>query len=134
MPGPVPKRSAERRRRNLSGQTDTVRMDGPVEAPECPEHWEPMARDWYLSLVESGQSRYYEPSDWTAALYVGEAMSRNLRSGKFSAELFRTVWAAMTDLLTTEGARRKARMEVERNAAPDLAPVDDLDAYRGIRG
>lgn len=133
MPGPVPKRTAERRRTN-SPSSDTVRMEGTVEVPDPDPTWHPIALRWYEALRDSGQAKHYEPSDWAAAHFVAEGMTRNLKSGKFSAQLFASVWSAMTDLLTTEGARRRARMEVERNASAPLAPVDDLDAYRGLGG
>ncbi|MFE5616286.1 hypothetical protein [Streptomyces sp. NPDC056524] len=61
-------------------------------------------------------------------------MSRNLASTKFSAQLFQSVMSAMTDLLTTEGARRRARVELEREAggedAEELARVTLMEAYR----
>lgn len=132
MPGPVPKRSSERRRRNKESKTEAVKAAGRVEMPEPAELWHPIARDWYVSLGESGQSRFMEPSDWQAARYVAEVMTENLTAGKFSATLFASVWAAMTDLLTTEGARRRARMEIERDdgAEGDDAEVTALDDYR----
>lgn len=134
MPGPVPKRSAERRRRNKENRPEAVSFDGPpVEPLEPSDLWHPIARQWFDSLAQSGQSTYYEPSDWAVAFYVAEAMSRNLAQGqRFSAQLFGSVMSAMTELLTTEGARRRMRMEVERTGSAPLAPVDDLSAYRDL--
>lgn len=82
--------------------------------PRASGDWHPIAQRWYKSLRESGQAQFYEASDWMTAVYVAEAMSRNLEQGKFSAQLFQTVLSGMTDLLTTEGARRRARVELER--------------------
>ena len=117
MPGPVPKRSDQRRRRNKpEGPALSKGVAGP--APDMPppaDHWHDIARDWYLALAQSGQAHYYEASDWATAYYVAEAMSRNLLGGKFSAQLFQSIMSAMTDLLTTEGARRRARVELERH-------------------
>jgi hypothetical protein len=73
-----------------------------------------VARRWYKALRLSGQSEYFEPSDWAAALYVVEAITRNLEATRFSSQLFAVVWQAMDSLLTTEAARRRARIEVER--------------------
>lgn len=114
--GPVPKRSTERRRRNKESQVETVELSGlgPVKAPPADENWHPIALDWYRSLADSGQSKFYEPSDWQAARYVAEVMTKNLRAKRFSAQLMASVWAAMTDLLTTEADRRRVRMEIER--------------------
>lgn len=140
MPGPVPKRSDQRRRRNAS--------DGPALAkgtageeptmPEADDSWHPIAVRWFESLPDSGQTQYYEASDWATAVYVAEAMSRNLASEKrFSAQLFQAVMSAMTDLLTTEGARRRARIELERTSNEPM-PVDPkialMDSYRKAAG
>ena len=129
--GPVPKRSEERRRRNKSGETERVPMEGTVDVPEADDAWHAIARDWYLSLAESGQAQFFEPSDWQAARYVAEVMTKNLE-GKFSAVAFAAVWSAMTDLLTTEGARRRVRLEVERGGGEveEPAGVTAIAQYR----
>lgn len=131
--GPVPKRSTERRRKNKpSGPelaTAPTRSDV-VWTPADPE-WHQVAQDWYASLSESGQNQFYEPSDVAAARYVAEAMSRNLHSGRFSGQLFAAVMGAMTELLTTEGARRRARIELERGEpAAEPASVTSMAKYK----
>lgn len=103
MPGPPPKRAAERRRRNKDGvQTIQVNLDevlaGEVEIPAPPTKpaldddgnqvfdevtgeelfdaaWHPTAESWYLSLAKSGQAIFYEPSDWSTAYMVAEQIS-----------------------------------------------------------
>lgn len=133
--GPVPKRSTERRRRNKSKvtKTKTVTAPGTVKAPAVSSTWHPIAKAWFRSLATSGQARYFEPSDWQAARFVAEAMSRNLKAGqRFSAQLFQAVWSAMGDLLTTEGARRRVRIEIEREEAGKPADVTVLDEYRDM--
>lgn len=131
--GPVPKRSEERRRRNAGKDADRVSVEGTVEVPEADATWHPIARDWYLSLGASGQGQFMEPSDWQAARYVAEGMTRNLESGKFNANAFAAVWSAMSDLLTTEGARRRVRLEIERNTGGEQeapAGVTAIGDYR----
>lgn len=132
MPGPVPKREDVRRRRNKEGGRATRAAGAPVVAVPAPEDkWHPIARDWFLSLAESGQSRFYEPSDWQSARYIAEAMSRNLFGGfKMSAVMFSAVMSGMTELLTTEGARRRARMELERAEPQEDAAVLAIASYR----
>lgn len=106
-----------------------------VVVPEPDELWHPIARRWYEALGESGQSRFYEPSDWAAAQYAAEAMSRNLAAGRFSAQMFAAVWSAMNDLLTTEGDRRRVRMELQRPpAGGNSEGVTVLDDYRAALG
>jgi hypothetical protein len=111
----------------------------PVDLPDLPEpdpNWHDIATDWYLSLRESGQAAFYEPSDWAMARYAAELMSRGLSSdrppnGQYVAALN----SVMTSLLTTEGDRRRARMELERRpTGPQLASVKPLDAYRDLAG
>lgn len=115
MPGPIAKRIEERRRTNAVPGETVVVMHGSVVPPELPEGLHPLALEWYRSIAESGQSFYFEPTDWTAARYVAEAMSKNLNQDKrFSAQLFGTVWAAMADMLSTELSRRKAKLQVQR--------------------
>ncbi|WP_405878141.1 hypothetical protein OG762_05365 [Streptomyces sp. NBC_01136] len=140
MPGPVPKRSDQRRRRNKSDGPPLTKAPGGVasEPPPAAEEWHPIAADWYASLAESGQAMFYEASDWATAYYVAEAMSRNLQQGRFSAQLFQSVLSGMTDLLTTEGARRRARVELERQSGEvdprEAARVTLMEAYRKAAG
>lgn len=127
--GPVPKRSTERRRRNKADAPEIVVVtveENAVEVaiPPVDESWHSIARDWYLSLEQSGQSKFFEPSDWQAARYVAELISKNLRQRKISAVMFAAVWSAMADLLTTEGARRRVRMEIERKPDGNELPAN----------
>jgi hypothetical protein len=103
--------------------------------PEGDPSWHPVAASWFDSLKASGQSDFYEPSDWAIAVYVAEAMSRNLGDGKFSAMLFQSVMSAMSELLTTEGARRRARLELERGVEAPVSPsVAIMQRYRDAAG
>lgn len=132
---PTPKRAAERRRRNLESQVDAVTMTGAVKAPPAGRGWHPIARRWYLSLKESGQSAYYEPSDWAYAQLLADQLSRALRyadgehlptedaegnplpkplPGPMRASLLATILDGMGNLLTTEADRRRMRLEIER--------------------
>lgn len=119
--GPVPKRSSERRRRNKEAKVETVSpITAAVDAPPASSAWHEIARDWYESLKTSGQARFFEPSDWQYARYVADVMSRNLKQRqKFSSVLFAAVTSAMNDLLTTEAARRRVRLEIERVGEPE---------------
>jgi hypothetical protein len=133
--GPVPKRSTERRRRNKPEGAEVTTVPAAkqlVQSPPADESWHQIARNWYDSLATSGQAVFYEPSDWATARYVAEAMSRGLQQPRFSAQLFAAVSSAMTELLTTEGARRRARLEIERggNDVGKPADVTALDDYR----
>lgn len=132
--GPPPKRAEERRRRNKV-DIDNVTMAGKVEIPAADESWHPTAAAWYASLAKSGQHKFYEPSDWAAAHLVADQMSRMLQSSRPSSQMFAAVWSAMGDLLTTEGERRRVRVEIERKTPgekPQLASVTPIDRYGSL--
>ena len=177
MPGPPGKRDEERRRRNKP-TTDTIKVNldetlaGEVEIPAPPmrevvnestgeitvEHaWHPIAERWYMSLTRSGQSIFYEPSDWETAFVLAETLSRELlphevRVGeeefieidenplnpesegiilKGKRYLFEqkpqtmsaatlTAWLkGASALMTTEGERRRLKIELDRKAKQD---------------
>lgn len=165
MPGPVPKRSSQRRRRNKpdgpppkggAGATteawveyaeslglDVPEGSGRAEVQELvaaygrDEGWHPLAAEWFESLSQSGQSAFYEPSDWATARVAAELLSRALRQDRLSAALIERWQSAATELLTTEGARRRVRIELDVAAAGDggldeeaQSSVSDLDEFR----
>jgi hypothetical protein len=57
------------------------------------------------------------------AYFVAEAMSKNLCQPKFSAVLFQAVISAAGNLLTTEGDRR--RLKIELTTSPEDTASDD---------
>jgi hypothetical protein len=133
--GPVPKRSEERRR---ADSPDAIPLKtAPVgdipEIPPAQDYWHPLATGWYESLAASGQSAFYEPSDWSTAYILAESMHRLLTYEKFSATLLQTILSGMADLLTTEGTRRRARVELIR-ASEEVEAKDTkvvaMSAYR----
>ena len=119
MPGPVPKRSDQRVRRNKPDvETDTIEMIGVVEVPPlglADPH--PLVEDLYCSLADSGQAQYYEPSDWEFARVMCHFLDRQVKSSKPSGQLLAVLHSMMTDLLIAEGARRRVRLEIEREQA-----------------
>lgn len=135
MPGPVPARSDRRRRRNKP-EVETLRAEGlGASQPGIDPDWHPIAQRWFESLGASGQAEFYEASDWATAVYVAQAMSANLTQPKFSAVLFSSVMSAMTELLTTEGARRRVRLELERaTEEEEPAAVAIMAQYRDRAG
>lgn len=133
--GPVPKRKSQRRRRNKESKPDSVpaQTAAAVKAPPALKDWHAGAKRWYKSLAESGQAQFYEPSDWEAARLIAGELSVYLRSKKRSAMMFSYLWSAMTDLLTTEGARRRLKLEIDReqpSEGDEDADVAKLDDYR----
>ena len=132
---PIPKRSSERRRRNVDSRPDHAAA-GEVDPPPAAEHWHELAADWYRSLQRSGQSVFYEQSYWETARIWAELLSRQLESGRVSAQMIQAWQTAAGELLTTEGARRKARLELDRAEESDEVPAEvaAIDEYRKIVG
>ncbi|MET7975730.1 hypothetical protein ABZW44_22345 [Streptomyces mirabilis] len=139
--GPIPERSEARRRRNKGDGPPLIQASSgpPTGLPSLPDPdplWHPIASDWYLSLRESGQAAFYQPSDWAVARYAADLMSKVLMSERGpNGQLVAALNSVMSSLLTTEGDRRRARMELERKpAGPKLASVSPLDSYRDLAG
>jgi len=145
--GPVPKKDAERRRRNKatdggdSIEVQIVNLDevlaGEVEIPAADSKWHPIARQFYDSLASSGQAIWLEPSDWSVAYILAESLSRDLNPQPIgiNEETGKPVMAtvplkgsslsaylkAFSALLVTEGDRRRLRIELERQKRIDEA-------------
>lgn len=130
MPGPPPKRSDQRRRRNKPDESQpkltVVKDDTPRSAPKAPRvspSWHPLMKDWFRSLKQSGQARFYEPSDWQTARLLAEVMSQELNNGEgVKASMLGEFNRAAASLMTTEGERRRLRVELQ---AADADSVDD---------
>lgn len=128
--GPVPKRSDERVRRNAEViPIEKLVAAGLVIAPALAlDDPHPMVVNFYDSLKESAQAKYYEPSDWEYARYVMYFINKLMRQGeKPSAVMFAAINTALSNLLVTEGDRRRVRIEVERDGQE--AEITDIAAY-----
>lgn len=141
--GPIGKRSEERMGHRSKDEKDSITKapsGPPADLPELPDAdplWHPIAAGWYLSLRESGQAAFYQPSDWAVARYVAELMSRGLVSERApNGQYVAALNTAMSLLLSTEGDRRRARLELERKRPQGgpSAKVTALDDYRSAFG
>lgn len=140
MPGPIPKRSGERVRRNKPDVPLKIGQAQPTKRPPEDKSWHITAKRIYRSLKNSGQTSFWQDSDWEYARFAMEQLSlalhtagdRPLRAGQM-AEINRM----MTELMVTEPARRRARIELQHasdndaSAGPD-ATVTALSDYSGI--
>lgn len=134
MPGPVPKRSEERIRRNKV-DIERVTAIGAVPIPVLGlDDPHPMVSDMYRSMRESAQSRFFEPSDWEFARFCMFFMDNLLKQGRPSSLMLQQVNAMLSSLLVTEGDRRRVRMEVERNKqGGDVIDVAEMFRQRLAR-
>lgn len=122
--GPAPKRASERHgHRAKADQPSQLEQSGDVEIPEAREGWHSTAAGWYAALAASGQSRFYEPSDWQNAHYCAELIHQSLTGEKVNAQLIAQIRGLMTDLLVTEGARRRVGLEIVRKPVDGEQPT-----------
>ena len=131
--GPVPKRSEERIRRNKPEVEITkIEAGGTVEQPELglldPD---PMIVDFWDALGKSAQSKYYEHSDWAFARFTLHFADGLLKSSRPSAQMFQGINSALSDLLVSEGARRRVRLEIERQqTSASVVDISELFKQR----
>ncbi|SHX57027.1 Uncharacterised protein [Mycobacteroides abscessus subsp. abscessus] len=131
--GPIPKRDDERVRRNKPDvPTEKVSAIGVVPVPDLSigiEDPDPFVVAFYESIRQSAQSRFYEPSDWFTVILMLRALNEELNAvyvkGDMAGEKrpigvmkLQVLNQMMSNLLITEGDRRRVRMEIERNAGP----------------
>ena len=129
--GPVPKRSQERRRRNKDGgDVEQVKVGGRVEAPGFRDGLHPLAAELREVLADSGQAQFFEPSDWWLAKLLAEAVD-DYMEGRRSATKLAEIRALATELMMSEGQRRRMRLELERDETVETdAEVTAIDEYR----
>lgn len=130
--GPLPKRQSESAGHRAKRQiADSVSLDAAVVAPPLPEGpYHPQAVAWYDSLSSSGQSRYFEPSDWQWAIILTVMLDDLLTSTRRSTEMFKAIGAEMDKLGNTENARRRMRVEVTRPRDNEPSSVAKTEAAR----
>jgi hypothetical protein len=156
--GPVGKRSDQRLGHRAKAEMDEVDKipATPVRptSPEPEEKWHPLAKRWYESLAASGQSVFYEPSDWATAVLIAESISRDLKpqfvglNEESGEPIFESIpmkgaslagyLKAMTALVVTEGDRRRAGIELQRGTGTDedeeAADATVIDAHARFTG
>ena len=132
MPGPPPKRDAERTRTAtpLSGAARHGQLR-PVSIPNADrKNWHPRALSWYESLKSSGQQDYYQDSDWQMAKIIADYLT--LWYSKPRAMDMANIETMMSKLGTTEGARRQIlRVELDEIVEEDRsATLIAIDGYK----
>jgi hypothetical protein len=139
--GPVPKRSDQRRRTNSPAAEKVPSRPlarGTYKIPlPASGNWHETAKKWYQSLGHSGQSKWYEPSDWMDAYVAASVLSEMLEAERLSAMLYAAWSSHASRLLVTEGDRRRVRIELEKPQAPDpgqKTAVANLAAWRDKLG
>lgn len=122
--GPIGKRSDQRLgHRSAEEQAQTVHAPAgqKVRPPSADRTWHPIARGMFESLAKSGQSAFYEASDWQTARLAAEVTSQMLQADKVSAMLLAAVDGMWARLLMTEADRRRLKVELKKPKADTAA-------------
>jgi hypothetical protein len=130
----VPKLAAERRRRNAPTGPDLITVPTAVSATPEPADptWHPVILTWFDGLREGPEAEFLTPAGWGFARYLAERESRNLQLARPSAQTSALFVASQADLLTTEGSRRRLRVELDRRHVIDGDDV--IGKWRALRG
>lgn len=122
--GPIPKRPEDRLGHVTKAELAGSKSSSSTPAKTAPvsrrltwfardPNWHQIAQRWYDSLKKSGQAQYFEPSDVATAFFIAHKLSNHLTYGGGAME-FAALTSAMSLLLSTEGDRRRAGIELER--------------------
>lgn len=148
MPGPVPNRSDDLARPRTRKGSDQVPVTKGVARetfiPEPDPEWHPIALMVWESLATSGQSDFYQQSDWAIAWSICEDLSyyktpQTIWSTKSereyskprSGQMLQTIMSALSNLLVTEADRRRVRIELQEPEG-EKTPLEVvvMDDYR----
>ena len=135
MPGPVPNHSSDLSRERDANRGDRPELKHgekrPVTIPHKDQDWHPAAARLYDALKTSGQSDFYQNSDWAVAWSLCDDLSNFKKAGRPSAQMAAVIYSTLSNLLVTEGDRRRARIELT-DAMEDIKPasVAAMDKYR----
>lgn len=135
---PAPKKKPGQRTGAGSGRADDPRFikvsqgtsaGGDLPIPEADPTWKPKARSWYNSLKLSGQSEWFEPSDWATAVAAADAYDTFLRTHNASilaqfVRLSERLGATLTD-------RARSRIVLEEPITED---EDEDAADQAVQG
>jgi hypothetical protein len=138
---PTPRKKPANRTGAGSGHGDDPRFikvtsgeasgrDFPI--PTADKGWHPKARSWYNSLKLSGQSVFWEPSDWATAVAAADAYNVFLRTHNASilaqfVRLSERLGATLTD-------RKRGRIELEEPVQEDEDEKAADEAVQGWQG
>lgn len=137
MPGPAPKRSAERSRTKepKSGEARQGELRG-VKIPPADKDWHRRAKELYNSLRTSGQADFFQNSDWAYARILCDYLTRWYANPR--AMDMQNIETMLSKLGTSEGARRqilRVELELPEEETPDaqLYAINSYESLLGIR-
>lgn len=114
---------------------EVTKRPTPVKPPPAHKDWPADVKALWRAMSASGQSAYYEPSDWAFAYSVMEDLEKHTISPKVrSGLMLATINQMLAGLLITEGTRRRMNLELgtgSQSAAPTTtAGIIEMEAWR----
>ena len=136
MPGPAPKRSDQRRRRNAPAAEPT-KVVGAVDAPPLGFRAHKLVTSLYKALRESIEGQYFSAADWQRARIELHYLNELLMSDRVpGAQAWSAVQAGLSALLVSPADKRRIGIEVQRAVADEdaEAAVAVMADWRGKLG
>jgi hypothetical protein len=136
QPMPNPKNPDKRQGGNATSAIDDPRFievargtsrRHEIERPQPSAEWRPQARSWYNSLALSGQSDFYEASDWATAVAAAQAYDIFLRT--YNAAIFASFVRLSERLGVTVTDRKRSRIEL---TDPEVSDADEDAADKAV--
>lgn len=103
-----------------------------IPIPGANPKWKPSAQSWFRSLALSGQSDFFEASDWATAVAAAEAYDVFLRT--YNASILAQFVRLTERLGCTISDRKRARIELDEPTPTDADEdyADDvIDDWHG---
>lgn len=129
-PGPIPKRSEARTRRNKENRQGlTVKRGVAIPVKQWPNpspDWEEAVHNIYAAFKNTGMREYYQQTDVSGIWFACEAAHRWLEQGKPSAQMFDSLMKAFGTLGAFEGERRRMQIELEEPGAEEAEAEREL--------
>jgi hypothetical protein len=141
--GPAPQRDSQRRRRNKPtsyGAAEPVMTEAAAFRPELGiTDPQPQIADLWNALQRSAEAKFYSDADWHRArvelVYGNELLRRIVHEGRVSGQAWATFQNALTELLISPAAKRRAGIETRPvvDAQVDAADAKILDLVEKLK-
>ena len=133
-PIPQPDASLARKRTRKGGEVKplTIGERRPTRIPRADAKWHPIAKNLFNAVKRSGQSDFYQDSDWWLLYSLCDDLSFYKSNDHYrSGQMLQTIMSSMERLLVTEGDRRRVRIELHEADTPKpTLTVVGMDLYR----
>ena len=106
----------------------------PAKAPNAKSRWSAEVKAYYKAARESGQSTFYQASDWQHLVLTLDLLNTELaRSGGARAAALEVIFRQLSALGMTEGDRRAMRVELEDEVRTVEAAIEQLNDEMAAR-